>query len=205
MTGPEAASLLAKTYSTLGYRPLFEGKWDLNLIGLRNANDESNLFDDTFLVLTKNDAGEWEYHAWYCTTDPGRSWLANPSRAEGCAIVVPGQYRSLWKKGLHKGDKPALVQQQNVKVWRDATKDTHLDRAGKVYEGLFGINCHRAGKDSPIVELWSAGCQVFKREADFLQMLALTDKQVAAGHGDTFTYTLLDVGDRPELKALALP
>jgi hypothetical protein len=197
------AALIRGKFSTLGYA-FFEGKWDLNLIGLRSASDDANLFDDTFLVLAKNDANEWVSFRWACTTDPGRAWLAKPSRVEGCAIVVPGQYRGLWKKGLHKGEKPALVQAKPIKIWRDADKDNELDRTGKIIEGIFGINCHRAGKDSPLVELWSAGCQVFKRETDFLQFLEIVDKQVAAGHGDTFSYTLLDVGEHQELAQLLL-
>ena len=203
MTTDESVALLQSKFKALGYS-FFDGRWDLNLIGLRCASDHADLFDDTYLVVCRNDAGAWEYHAWPFTSDPGRSWLAKPSRVEGCAIVVPGQYRGLWKKGLHKGEKPALVQQKPVKVWRDADKDQELDRTGTVVEGLYGINCHRAGKDSASVDLWSAGCQVFKRESNFLEFLGLVDKQIAAGHGDVFSYTLIDVGDHPDLAPLLL-
>ena len=56
---------------------------------------------------------------------------------------------------------------------------------------MYGINIHKAGKDSSDVNTWSAGCQVFKKTADFDEFIGLVKKQEAK-YGNKFTYTLID-------------
>jgi hypothetical protein len=53
------------------------------------------------------------------------------------------------------------------------------------------INIHRAGTASTEVNDWSAGCQVFANESDFLDFLKLVEKDKQL-NGDAFTYTLID-------------
>lgn len=200
MTDSERAAILKAEMIKIGNKFFEAGDYNLNIVGLRSASDHSNVFDDVMLVAYKL-AGAWHVERWACTTDPGRAWLANPMRQAGCAILAPGQYRSAYELGLHKG-KRALRQVGNLKIWRDNDKDGELDRNGPLLDAdpSAGINIHRAGKDSQLVDLWSAGCQVFKREADYLLFLDLCDKQHAKGKGwDKFTYTLIDVGDHPAL------
>lgn len=199
----DMVDVVRSEFSRLGYAFFESGAYDLNLIGLRASSDESNLFDDLIVCVYKDEASEWQVKKWAATTDPGRPWLAKPMRSIGCAILVPGQYRGVYQIGTHNG-KPALVQRGLLKVWRDNDKDTVLDRVGPVHDALdTGINIHRAGKDSSLVELWSAGCQVFKREADLLELMALAGKQKARGKGwDRFSYTLVDVEQSPALGAV---
>jgi hypothetical protein len=64
----------------------------------------------------------------------------------------------------------------------------------KIQEGIFGINIHKAGKDSTYVENWSEGCQVFKREADFNEFMTIC-KKAATVWGASFTYTLIESKD----------
>jgi hypothetical protein len=191
----------------LGHAFFTKGKFNLNLIGLRAASDQANLFDDTFVAAYKDRNSVWVVERWSFTSDPGRPHLENPMRTAGCAIMVPGQYRGVYVIGAHKGN-PALRQDGDVKVWRDNDKNHVLQRGGKIYvaDKTSGINIHRAGVDSPKVELWSAGCQVFKRQADHAAMMALAAKQVAewGETGKRFSYTLIDVGDHPALADLLL-
>ena len=42
---------------------------------------------------------------------------------------------------------------------------------------------------------YSAGCQVFQSPTDFADMMALADRQVKAGLGNSFTYTLIKEED----------
>jgi hypothetical protein len=63
-----------------------------------------------------------------------------------------------------------------------------------ITEGIYGINIHKAGADSTYVENWSEGCQVFKRERDFNEFMALA-RQARLIYGNSFTYTLLESGD----------
>jgi len=78
-------------------------------------------------------------------------------------------------------------------VYRDADLDLEYDE-DKVTEGMYGINLHKAGKDSTWVENWSAGCQVFKRVKDFDAFMKIV-KKAAKIHGNCFSYTLLNSTD----------
>lgn len=84
-----------------------------------------------------------------------------------------------------------MVQVKPVTVYRDKDHDDQCDTDQGESTGLYGINIHRAGTNSTNVDKWSAGCQVFSKDSDFEQFLILCRKQVSAGHGDIFSYTLL--------------
>ena len=80
-----------------------------------------------------------------------------------------------------------------MKVYRDADFDLEYDE-NKITEGIYGINIHKAGRDSTWVENWSAGCQVFKRVMDFDAFMVIVRK-AAKIHGNSFSYTLLNSTD----------
>lgn len=130
------------------------------------------------------------------TTDPGLSSMTKPMSTKGCAILVPGQYRSSWMIGYHKGKYEALVQCKPLKVYRDNDKDNVYDLNPKtIEEGNFGINIHKAGDDSTIVNGWSAGCQVLKRKVNFDKLMKLAHYQFSQGMGARYTYTLINEED----------
>lgn len=187
----------SKVLITKGYVYFSKGKYNLNIIGVRrNGNNVSNTFDD-FIVVEYNDVyGIKTREVFPATTDPGITSMKNPVSRKGCAILVPGQYRGCWQIGLHKGKYSALCQRKPVKVYRDNNKDAIYDFDSKtIEEGLFGINIHKAGDSSTIVNGWSAGCQVLARRKDFEKLMKLANRQVATGMGKTFTYTLLNEDD----------
>ena len=130
------------------------------------------------------------------TTEPGITSMTKPVSYKGCAILVPGQYRSAWKLGYHKGKYEAVVQYKPVKVYRDNNKDAVYDFNPKtIEEGTFGINIHKAGTHSTQVDNWSAGCQVFANKEDFEKFMKLVHYQISQGHGKLFTYTLINEED----------
>jgi hypothetical protein len=150
------------------------------------------VFDDT-MTLSYKENGEWKFHTWSCTTDPGKKGVMEYHNAAGVARLVEGQYRGSHTLGLHQGKYEALKQAKAVKVYRDANKDMTYD-TNKIQEGVFGINIHKAGADSTYVENWSEGCQVFKKAADFEAFMAIIRK-AAKIHGKSFTYTLINSND----------
>ena len=175
----------------------FEGAkdFDLNIVGVRNSdtgNKVTNAFDDLITVSYKEN-GEWKFHQWAATTDPGTKGVKEFHNAAGVARLVEGQYRGSHTLGLHQGKYEALKQAKPVKVYRDADKDMEYDE-NKIQEGIFGINIHKAGADSTYVENWSEGCQVFKKAADFESFMVICRK-AAAVHGKSFTYTLIESKD----------
>jgi hypothetical protein len=178
-----------------GYK-WFEGKdYHLNIVGVRNSDTGkkvTNVFDDK-LTISYQVNGQWVYKEWTITTDPGTKGVKEYHNAAGVARLVPGQYIDSHFLGKHQGKYDALKQIRNVKVYRDPNRDMTYDET-KIQEGVFGINIHKAGKDSTYVENWSEGCQVFKREADFNSMMEIVRQATTAGF-KAFTYTLIESKD----------
>jgi hypothetical protein len=175
----------------------FEGEkdYDVNIVGVRNSSTGqkvTNVFDDCLTLSYKVD-GDWKFHCWPATTDPGKKGVMEYHNAAGVARLVEGQYRGSHTLGLHQGKYEALRQQKPVKVYRDSNRDLVFEE-NKIQEGIFGINIHKAGADSTFVENWSEGCQVFKKAADFEAFMAICRK-AAAIHGKSFTYTLIESND----------
>ena len=169
-----------------------DGKYDLNIVGVRTSDPAPNTFNDwitVFYVLQ----GRWVFFAFPATTDPGLFYLENPLNIEGTAILVPGQYKGAFKIGIHKGY-PALKQAAPLKVYRDSNRDAVLDWHGEYGEGIYGIDLHRASRDhaSLRVDKWSAGCQVIQDPIHFSFLMQLCYKS-AVFWGEYFTYTLLEV------------
>ena len=173
--------------------------YNLNIIGIRSFNPKSNSFDDTLVVIFSDKDGIVYNYQYDITTDPGRYWLEHPLNNKGTAILVPNQYRGLWKIRKHQGKYEALCQKPDVpvKVYRDRNKDDILDFDPlTIDEGIFGINLHHSNyyTQSYQVDKWSAGCQVFKRVKDFNEVMKLA-KKARRIYGNSFTYTLLEEKD----------
>jgi hypothetical protein len=169
--------------------------FDVNIVGIRNSatgQKVTNAFDD-HITLSYKENGEWKFHIWSATTDPGKKGVLEYHNAAGVARLVEGQYRGSHGIGLHQGKYEALKQAKNVKVYRDANKDLNYDE-NKIAEGVFGINIHKAGADSTYVENWSEGCQVFKKSAEFEEFMKICRK-ARDTHGNSFTYTLIESSD----------
>lgn len=165
--------------------------------GIRSPQRVANAFDDLLGAAWVCEEGLWNLAYWPGTTDPGTYWLEHPSRVEGTAILVEGQYLDTWMLGPH-GDPPyeALVQWGGtVKVYRDDNRDNILDMdPDTIMEGWFGIQLHRstASGESTEVNKWSAGCQVHAKSAGFDEMMRLAHVQLDWTGRDTYSYTLMD-------------
>lgn len=200
-----------KLFQMKGYTYFKEGNYNLNIIGVRNLIDavpsqtvpnrllmvQRDKFDDAIIVTLKIN-GVWRRYVWAATTDPGLKLLKAPSNSTGTAILVPGQYKGVYKKDLHNGKYYAVCQRLGpVQVYRDNNKDNKLDMSSdSIQTGYFGINIHRAGI-SGVTELiggHSAGCQVFQNKSEFDTFMGIVDKAIAK-YGNKFTYTLITSDD----------
>jgi hypothetical protein len=189
----EAKSIraLISTLKSKGYE-VYDAPNKLNIVGVRSNTTKPNKFDDKIYAFWKEPTGDWKGKYWTATTDPGTYYLNNPLSNLGTAILKQGQYKDAYAIGLHKGQYTALVQTKPVTVIRDYDRNAVLDfYNGREETGLFGINIHKAGKDSSEVDQWSAGCQVFSKSNDFAEFIDLTQKQKSL-YGNKFTYTLID-------------
>lgn len=188
---------IEKAVKAKGYK-WFPGdtNYNVNIVGVRcNINNKvTNTFDD-ILTLTFNKDGQQVFKQYNISTDPGLRSLKELLNVKGCAVLVPGQYSKCFMIGLHKGQYKALVQCGDVSVYRDKDKDVEYDLNKDTIEtGLFGINIHKSGENSTIVDNWSAGCQVFKKAKDFTEFMGIIEK-ASLSHGNKFTYTLLNQSD----------
>ena len=184
-----------------GYKWFENGDYNLNIVGVRNAetlNEVTNKFDDHLTLSYKVDE-EWNYHCFDCTTDPGKHWVENVLNESGVAILKENQYRGSHKIGLHQGKYESLRQQKPVQVYRDNNLDDCYDMdENTIQEGIFGINIHRAtkweGKKSTQIDKWSAGCQVIAANDDFRLFMEICNKSKDIW-GNSFTYTLINSDD----------
>jgi hypothetical protein len=167
-------------------------EFNLNLVGVRSKENKTDKFNDSMYVFYRFN-GAWQLWQYQITTDPGLYWLLNPMNVNGTAILKPGQYRGLWKIGLHLGLYEALVQAAPCTVIRDYDRDANLDYdSGREDTGIFGINCHHAHASGVSYEVgkWSAGCQVFAGIDDWYLFMQRC-RYAMASFGNSFTYTLL--------------
>ena len=188
------AALSSKGY--VYFNDIKNKSYDVNIVGVRNSstgNKVTNIFDDMITISYKDEKGNWVYKEWMNTTEPGKKGVMEYHNNKGVARLVEGQYRGSHSLGLHQGKYEALKQAKAVKVYRDPNKDLTFDEK-TIDEGIFGINIHKAGKDSTWVENWSEGCQVFKRVKDFDEFMKIV-KKAAKIHGNSFTYTLIESND----------
>jgi hypothetical protein len=133
--------------------------------------------------------------AWIITTTPGNFYLQKPLGKAGCAVLVPGQYRGVYRLGFHmsKPDHPALVQQGGkVRAYRDNDRDIIAEETKVIEEGFFGINIHRSNSmgATPRIANWSAGCQVFQRKCDHNELLGICEN-FRHSSANAYSYTLL--------------
>ena len=106
---------IREIFQRKGYKFFTNGKYNLNLLGVRKDTSVSNKFDDYLVAIYKSEDDEWKCLVWEATTDPGKHWLENPLNPAGTAILIPNQYRSTWKVGYHRG-KYRSQTMQNLKV-----------------------------------------------------------------------------------------
>ena len=196
---------IAEVMASKGYKYFTDDNnktYDVNIIGIRNDETKgrvTNAFDDTMTIAYKID-GEWQYHEFNCTTDPGSAYMDNPILENtGCAILKPNQYRGSHKLRLHGGKYLALGQKSAVTVYRDNDRNNNYDlNESNTDTGLFGINIHRAtgraGNKSTRVDKWSAGCQVIADNDDWHEFLDIC-QAAREIHGNSFSYTLLNSND----------
>ena len=172
--------------------------YDVNIVGVRNnapivADKVTNVFDDHITISYKVN-GKWQFFCWRATVDPGKKGVQQFSNPKGVARLVSGQYRGAYAIDKHGGKYTALCQRlKPVTVYRDKDKDLTFDES-KLDTGMFGINIHKAGRNSTWVENWSEGCQVFKVTLDFVAFMSII-QQARKIWGNKFTYTLIESTD----------
>ena len=183
-------------FAKKGYTFFTKGEYNLNIIGVRHKGSKiTNHFDDCLVVIYNTGNEKNVKRVFTCTTLPGKKAMEHPTQVKGTAILKPGQYRGAYKIGYHKGKYKALCQRKTLPVYRDGNKDDKFDlNPLSIDKGIFGINIHKAGDNSTLVDGWSYGCQVLSKSIDFNALMRLVERS-ASIYGNSFTYTLINEED----------
>lgn len=185
-----------KIFARKGYTFFTKGAYNLNIIGVRHKGSKvTNRFDDYLVVIYNTDKEKNVRRIFQCTTLPGKKAMEHPMTVKGTAILKEGQYRGAYKVGYHKGKYRALCQRKSLPVYRDGNKDDKFDLNPLcIDKGIFGINIHKAGDNSTLVDGWSYGCTVLAKSIDFNALMRIVDRS-ASIYGNSFTYTLINEED----------
>ena len=192
------ASNFKDVLAAKGYAFFEKGDYNINIVSVRNHSGRADKFDD-FMNVIYRVRGKWIVDSYVVTTEPGTSILQRPIVKGGTAILIPDQYRGVYKIDTHGGKRKytALCQRGGkVNIWRDDNRDRKPDYTGPVHSGMFGINIHRQwGSDErEYTGGVSAGCQVFQSSKDFYEFMETCNKS-ADKYGNSFTYTLINEED----------
>lgn len=198
-------------YRKKGYTLYLEKEMDLNIFGIRRnvggrtgQSRQTDAWDDLIGCIWKEN-GRVHMRLFEATTDPGLQYLTQKfgnGRARGrggrTAILKPGHYRGMWRRGRHKSYS-AFRQKRKAVFYQDRDLDGYLDMGDHVplEESIIWCNLHstRPRLLSRRVWNWSAACQVLRRWRDFAWMRRMGDRQIAAGHGNSFSYSLFVATD----------
>ncbi len=189
-------------FKSKGYK-FFTGRYNINLFGIRSANQQSDSFDDKVGMIYQNEHDETIILEFDATTDPGLYWMLHPIVKKGTAIMLPGQYRGAYQIGRHR-NYIGFRQIKEMAYVRDNNKDSILDfnlmnDPTKVIWAIIYSNIHRTndrGIKSTLVGKWSAACQVLADSDDFDVMLEVAQTAIDDyGFANSFTYTLFEEAD----------
>ena len=206
---------------------IVETPYYINLVGIRNQYEGekySNVFKDRMWAIWKDDTGKWQSQNWAISTIPGLYYTNNPKqtmkqwcisidpktnkpwRAEGLGIMVPGQYRDIYrleeavpgKKGFWES--PYFMVNGGQYTYRDQNWNSDIitfsnkSTALKNLDPYSGMLIHRGFGGGVTVNNWSQGCQVFSKEGDYKQLIDYARYHITK-HGNKFNYTLLEGKD----------
>lgn len=189
---------LRKVQEVLGLKDykFFDGDkpFNLNIIGIRSANTLTNIFNETLMVIFRDELREWQMVYFPCTTKAGLHYLKNPLHPDGCAITAEGQYLGAFVKRKHRGQYDALCQDKPINYYRDPNRNDKHELLGLLKSGKIGLNIHRESPKivSQKIGKYSAGCAVIQSGFEYFMFLVNMGIKY---HGNRFTYTLLNEAD----------
>lgn len=173
-----------------GY-PLRRGVGQINIVGIEGMDIDGNINNDAidkwndalFLLEFQSGRPVIIFKA-QCTTEPGQYYTNKPLNPNGAARLDTGYHKDLWQFGQHRGYY-ALVQGDNTaRLVRDRNRNHRRDDAVS-HERWRGVNLHttkttgwRGSASSGTIGLWSAGCVVVYRPADFTKMMKIITDSV---------------------------
>jgi len=217
---PEVNTNVDKIISTMkkkknskgNFYQLVEKPYYINLVGIRNQYEGqkySNKFVDRMWAIWKDDAGKWQSQNWAISSIPGskhgkqtmKQWCKT-NRPQGLGILVPAQYLNIYSlqeassTGYSMKASPYFSTNAGQYTYRDRNFDSDIitfSNRSTATNSLVsaGMFIHRGFPSGVNVNNWSEGCQVFSKDSDYKQLIALARYHIKK-HGNKFNYTLLE-------------
>lgn len=193
-TGQVGDGTAAEYHAAVSRWTMSDEREHVNLLGIRGWSHEKgavpnlpNYFNDAIYAAWLDKDGSPHCEMFQATVDPGI--FSQVYNVDGDAHLIDGVYQ--FKRGLHQGKYPALLQAEPVKVWRDKDKDGKQSASEMAtLTGMFGINIHCSSAGEHVGN-WSAGCQVIQGSTDspaWRRFMSL----VNADPRQTLPYRLID-------------
>jgi peptidoglycan hydrolase-like protein with peptidoglycan-binding domain len=186
----EQAKLYDKYKDLIPEGKLKQGKNEMNIVGLRHhdisKNESLRSYDDRFLVMWKDDAGNKRVSVFEGATHTGQKYVKGDKRDDGSykakftdvnqdgksdiAYVKPGTYDFHMGKSSKYGEH--LRPDENIAAWRDTNQDGRITGSEKNtnYEAT-AILFHKGGTKMPL----SVGCQTMHPD-EFDNFMELMNK-----------------------------
>jgi hypothetical protein len=170
---PELAKKIVRYMKSKGYK-VSTGEKEYNIIylegscanGVANAN-ELDYFNDRRILLEFVNGEPIITNNWSATSEPGQKYTDKPpSGRSGAARIAFGQYKNVWRVGIHIGvsakvQHEGLIQDGNVTIYRDKNKNGKRDTGDLIQTGNFGLNQHGADENpEKIIGGWGAGALI---------------------------------------------
>jgi len=195
----QIVNAVEKLFFKLGFAFFNQGIYNLNIIFARNNVFKLDKYNDSMILIWKNPSGKYKTFITEATTLPGKHYLNNPVKREGCGVIALQQVRAGWVIGKHKGKK-ALIQNREISIYRDGNKDNILDLDPETFETVkssSGFNIHYANKRLIYpgrIGKASAGCMVvpFSPAYDFFIRMCEVS---AERFGNAFTVTIIGLNE----------
>ena len=184
-----------------GYQFLSGGVFNLNLIAVRSEDSSPTRFDDHLHVIYRSHDNRFKQHIFDINTCPGKHPIMNPWNVLGNDILVPGQYKNLYR--LRDG---YLKQRVSVYVVHDeqwnskpdfglySSFEKKLVNETKESNGCNMI-CAHSLKKALGINYYKGPLQVLRNWKDLDIILHICANHIAAGHFGLFNYTLLEERD----------
>lgn len=191
-------SQIRKIYNDHGFK-FYQGKFNINLFGIRAKSSLVDHFNDTLGVAFLDDYSNGVCLTCSGTTKPGLYFLGekNMGNPKGTFILKEGHYPSCWMRGDHR-TYDALIQSDKATFvgWRDRDKDGELDYSGPLYYDVTGLNMHTTSfiNKKARVGAYSAGCQVRQYSNDHVNVMGIVKKSLNL-YGKYLSYALFNERD----------
>jgi hypothetical protein len=188
------------------YAPTVYGTNKLNIVGLRNIDKDigktvTNYFTDIMVMFYFDESGTRHERIGRFTSVPGLTYQAKEFYPGTNRVIgmKEGQYIDSYYQGTHIKTPLAMRQGKAIPYRQDKHKNYTYENDGSETANnstnIHNSKAYQSTDPQKLINNWSAGCQVFRSQADFDWMSQAGLNQINKTKYKLFTYTLMNIRD----------